>query len=201
MCDDNGHPSHECNAFVGINVKYSSMTFDEVVGISEYDNRPIAAFVSPGNFLVQYPSSSNQIRVSNKYIFNLDHLDYNIIPYMKYGSIALFVHSLFPHHDFSLNCHKSIKRLFFYMINYKTVNPNAVRHTVIINNNSLIIDHDFYDLNEKSICDIIPLNIIQDAINKTQQTNTIITDINVFMSNPKVPEFNPISQFFNILQH
>lgn len=166
--------------YTKINIKYCSSDFSEVIGVTE-DNKAIAAFVCANSFMHTSYSISNQIHVTSDCIFEIDAIDYNIIPFMKYGSIALILDIMFPNNDYELTCNKAILKLFKSIVNYAhpaaTNRTSKRKHRVTLNKNILIIDDTTYDLDELNILDIIPRDIISTAIKKTDQCDVIIEEL------------------------
>lgn len=163
--------------YTKIVIKYCSSDFSEILGITE-DGRNVAAFVCTNAFMNTYPTQSNHLYLTKDCIFDVKHTDYNIIPYMKYGSIALLLNDMFPDNDFDLVCSKAVMKLFMSIINYSpSQRTSHHKHKVIINKDTIVIDNAKYNLQDSSILDIIPRNMISAAIKQTDQCNVILEEL------------------------
>ena len=158
--------------YMKITVRYSSFTFDEILGQTD-DGRTVAAFVLPGHYKNEYPISHNIIYISPECVFDIPSFNHHVIPYMRYGSIALFLQDMFPNNDFNLVCNKSIYRLLTQIINYKTPSsvPSSPLPTVTITHTTLIIDTQVINLDEGTV---FTRERVRTAIDMTNHTNLIL---------------------------
>lgn len=187
--------------YVKITIKYCSEEFDEVIGTSE-DGKKVAAFVIPGYFKVTYPIKSDTIFVTPECVFEIPSLNYNIIPFMRYGALALYIESLFPSHNFILyQTGKAIEKVITSMISYKqpaatNTIANTITNTITIDYHQMTINKDIYNFTSKSIFSLVSRDLIVRAIQKTTQTNCIIIDL----KKQSVAQHKPRAFFFTIYE-
>lgn len=167
--------------YVRITIIYCSEDFDEVLGKAE-DGRWVAGFVVPNMFEIKYPSVSNVISIHKSCVFNVPSLDYNVLPYMRYGSIALLLKDLFPLHNYDLVCSRAIERLVY------SIDPppflrypqHKMPNIVCITPRHLVINDVIIDLSEG-----IPLPVlvsretVKKAISMRKQTSCAINDLSI----------------------
>lgn len=161
-------------SYVKVRIHFSSEYYDEIIGYTD-EYGPVAAFICPGKFLDSYPSRSDIIYVTKDSIFPISTIEYNVLPYMRYGSMALFINTIFPNNDYLLVANKSIVRLFERTVHYRT--PKSFSHTVYVTKDTLEIDNNVYNFSEQSILDIIPKCCIEEAIKLATCSNIIVHEL------------------------
>jgi mRNA-degrading endonuclease HigB of HigAB toxin-antitoxin module len=134
----------------------------------------IAAFIVAGFFKTVYPMDHNIMYVDSKCIFNIPTLDYHIIPYMRYGTIALYLQELFPKKNFILKSKKAVEKLFKNIILYSC--PASSQNIVFITNHKLVINDQIYEMDEIPLILLKHQHLVIQAISKTTSTNCIMTD-------------------------
>uniref|UniRef100_A0A6C0BG27 Uncharacterized protein n=1 Tax=viral metagenome TaxID=1070528 RepID=A0A6C0BG27_9ZZZZ len=162
-----------CNEYKELDIIYCSECFDEIIGVSNMQY--YAVFVCSRSYTVSYPCLAHKIRVKEAYTFPLEKPDINILFYMKYGSIALYIKELFPRMNVHITCSRSILKIIKSMIKY-TDNCHS-DHTITIDRDSLIIDNKHITFWETSVVDFIPRHIIIDAIKCTKPSCYILCNI------------------------
>lgn len=159
--------------YVKIVIHYCSEEFDEIIGVTEGGDK-VAAFVIPGYFKNEYPMDHNILYIDTTCVFTIPSINYHIIPYMRYGTIALFLLELFPQKNFILKAQRAVEKLFKNIILYTS--PISSQNIVHITNHKLVINDQIYEMEEIPLALMKKKKTVMEAISKTQSTNCIMTD-------------------------
>lgn len=176
--------------FVHITILYSSDTFDDLIGYTD-DKKYVAVILSPNKYETRYPSKYNSIYVHPDNIFHIDNPDYNIIPQMRYGSLAIY---LYERSLTSVHCKKSIRKIIARYCTYNEASNIQITPTKIVINNNIT------NFTETCIVQFLGRDIIQRAIQETQQHNIILTKLNSITTLTKNELAND-SIFFYIIDY
>lgn len=180
--------------FVHITILYSSDTFDDILGLTD-DGKYVAAILSVGNYNIRYPTKYNSIYINMNNIFYIETLDYNIIPHLRYGSIALYLATILKE-GAHIYCKKSIKKIIT-----KYIPLLEHEHTIVhITPSMLSIDSFNIDFTKKCIVQFLGRDIIQKAIKQTTYQCIVITKLNSITTLTR-KEFMNDTIFFNIIDY
>lgn len=191
--------------YIKIRVIYCTKLFDEILGVTS-DGKYVAAFIFANKTYTPNKTPYNIVYVENDCVFPIDKLDPNILPYMKYGAIALFALKMFHTHDIDLVCEiKAIQMIFRNIILYHKKKDSITKekiHIHVINENCIEMNNIQYDIHDYTfLIKYISANIIQEAINNTvQQTNIVILEMRNIHDICNITTLGHVTTFFEVLK-
>lgn len=198
------------DSYVKVKVIYCSRYFDEIIGITE-DNAYIAAFPLMVDRIKEvYPIDLSTLYIHKDVTISISTLDPNIIPYMHYGSIAYYIMDLYTTLDnITVKCNHAVKMILdditdthinylYHCDNYTSMSNNNM---IIINEDTFTINNTIYDTTTQEFwLNIIGLDRIKKAIERVQQTNIVITEINSLHDICEIINYGHTQYFFELLK-
>lgn len=185
-------------SYVEVHVKYCSKYFDEIIGVTNHGEF-VAAFVFSDKCKQVFPVKYDIVYVHYTCIFPIKSLNPNIIPYMKYGAIGLFIRDVYPFAIVDVKSTK-IKKIIQNLI--PTLSNNNIHDVDIeLSDYSMIIKKTIYIHSEyRFMFDLIKRDRIQNAINNVQQVNIIITEIHNIQDVSNIQLHGHSEYFFEIIR-
>lgn len=166
--------------FVHVKIHYSSNDFSDVLGMTTTD-QCVACFIERTcDVRVVYPCHSQDVIVSKHCVFDIPHINIHCIPYMRYGSLALLLQTMFPNNDFNLiNCKVSVIKIFQSVINYNIYNKS--KNSIHISHESITINNITTDFSNISFVEYVMRDNISKALSmvfaKKALANVIILQL------------------------